>query len=270
MTDGLTGVTATTEKDSSRSGGARQCELVKSQAFSTSSGDASTSGLGETEGAHGELGDIEKTLIVGDGPDEDGNLSILSLHEAGQLGEGDGGTVGLGHTQPLQDSLVEVAVGSASQEAVELHQEEEVRVLGLGGSPVAIFRVLVSEIDTLHLRKIYKEQREIDTKRKTNKKRKGGGERQEETTKRQTNTIEWKRNQTHTHKEKKRKEKEKGKEKEKENKQRKKFKDKKYCFYREKGTLGEFWKKKKRWFVQFFLGKARGIVGGKKKKKAYC
>ena len=150
MPDGLTGVTPSTEEDSSRPGGARQCKLVKSQAFSTRGGDASTSGLSEAEGAHGELGDLEETLIVGDGPNKDGNLSVLSLHEAGHLGEGDGGAVGLAHTQPLQDGFVEVSIGSASQEAVKLHQEEEIRVLGLGGSPVAVFRVLVCEIDTLH------------------------------------------------------------------------------------------------------------------------
>ena len=146
--DGLTGVAPSTNENGSRPSGAGQCKLVKSQAFSTRGSDASTSGLGEAEGTDGELGDIKKTLIVGNGPDEDSNLSVLSLHEARQLGEGNRGAVGLAHTQPLQDGGVEVAGGSTRHKAVELHQEEEVWVLGLGGSPVAVFRMFVYEIDT--------------------------------------------------------------------------------------------------------------------------
>ena len=44
----------------------------------------------------------------------------LALHELGQLGERQRRPVDLGHKQTLQHDLVEVAVGTAHQEAVQL------------------------------------------------------------------------------------------------------------------------------------------------------
>jgi hypothetical protein len=52
------------------------------------------------------------------------------------------------HThRPARTHLVELGVRTASQEAVELHQEAQVRVLRLGGRTVTLLLVLAHKIN---------------------------------------------------------------------------------------------------------------------------
>jgi hypothetical protein len=118
--DGLTGVLRTTEQDGVLTSRSTESKLVKGQNFTTSVDDTGTSGLGDTEGGNGHLGDIEETDVVGDGTNNNGDLVLVSLQVASNAGDGHGRAVGTGLEETLQDDLVELRVGTTSQESVKL------------------------------------------------------------------------------------------------------------------------------------------------------
>lgn len=126
-----------------------QSELVEGEALAASSRDPRTRRLGETESANGELRGLEKAGVVRHSADKDGNLVLLALHQVRQARQRQRRVVDARHEQALQDDLVEGRVGSPGEEAVKLHQEEEVDILGLRGRPVALLLVLVLDVDTL-------------------------------------------------------------------------------------------------------------------------
>jgi len=74
--DGFTGVTGTTEKESVGTGRLAKCELIKSEALSSSLLDTGTCGTGETEGSDRKLGNLDETLVVSDGTDGDDGVLV--------------------------------------------------------------------------------------------------------------------------------------------------------------------------------------------------
>ncbi len=72
--------------------------------------------------AYRQLGDIEEPEVVGDGTDDDGNLSLASLllHVTNKSGQRQRGSVDPRHEETLQHDAVELGVSAASQEPVEL------------------------------------------------------------------------------------------------------------------------------------------------------
>ena len=120
MLDGLTGVLGTTEKDSVGTSGSTESKLIKGEDFTTSLQNASLSGLGEAKSSDRELGDFQKTRVVSDGTDNNNGLTLLLLGVADDAGDRDRGTVDAGHKETLKNDLVEVGVGTASKEAVQL------------------------------------------------------------------------------------------------------------------------------------------------------
>lgn len=82
--DGLTGVLGATEQEGVASGGGTESELVEGEALTTSSENAGTGGGSESQSSDGDLGDLEETVVVGDGADDDDGL--VSLVAAGDLG----------------------------------------------------------------------------------------------------------------------------------------------------------------------------------------
>ena len=124
--------------------------------FNTSSLQNPLTGLlCDSEGADGHLGDVEDPEVVGDGSDDDGGLVTVTglLHVTGQTGDGERRAVDLAHEQALEHGLVEVRVGAARQEAVELHQELKVHVLRLGRLAVLDLVAPASlDIDALRIR----------------------------------------------------------------------------------------------------------------------
>eukprot|EP00657_Telonema_sp_P-1_P012978 TRINITY_DN990_c0_g1_i9.p1 TRINITY_DN990_c0_g1~~TRINITY_DN990_c0_g1_i9.p1 ORF type:complete len:193 (-),score=81.55 TRINITY_DN990_c0_g1_i9:107-685(-) len=115
-------------------------QLIEGQALATVLHDTATGALGEAESTHAEaLGGIEHADVIGDGSDHDGHLVLLASGELGQLGKGERGTVHLAHEQTLEHNLVEGGVHAASHEAIELHQQANVRVLAHGsGTPALV------------------------------------------------------------------------------------------------------------------------------------
>lgn len=155
--NGLTGVLLSTEEDTVGTSGAALGELVKSQALTTSLDNTGTGSLGETEGSNLHLGNLNETLIISDGTDDDGDAVLLGGdgQVLGHGAQGHGGTVDLAHTQALEDDLVEAGSGTAGQEAVELDQEVKVDVVALGRGTLQSLDVVVLDINTLHKQKTY-------------------------------------------------------------------------------------------------------------------
>jgi hypothetical protein len=118
--DGFTSVDGTTEKDGVGSSGSTKSKLIKGEDFTAGLKDASLGSLGETKGSDGELGNLQHARIVSDGTNNDNSLTLLGLGVANNAGDRDGRSVDAGHKETLKDDLVEVGVGTASKEAVQL------------------------------------------------------------------------------------------------------------------------------------------------------
>lgn len=127
--DSLAGVLLATDEHSVAASGGTGSELVKSEALTASSLDAGTGSIGESQSGNRKLGQLENSVVVGDGANNNDGLGSLrgrSGHTTLRLGQVDdarhrnGRLVDLGHVQAAEDGLVESAVSAAGQEAVEL------------------------------------------------------------------------------------------------------------------------------------------------------
>ena len=128
MLDGLTGVLLTAEQDSVGTGGGTEGELIKSDDLTASLQDAGLGGLGDAQAGKGELGDLEETVVIGDGANDNSGLAILTGHVTGNTGDRHRGAVDAGHKETLQDDLVEGRVRAAGEESVELLDGKKVEV----------------------------------------------------------------------------------------------------------------------------------------------
>ena len=72
--------------------------------------------------SHLDFGAVEDPVVVGDGADDNDDLALPArlLHLPGDLGNGHGWPVDLGHEEPLEDDAVELGIGTAGQETVQL------------------------------------------------------------------------------------------------------------------------------------------------------
>lgn len=112
--DGLAGVLWSTEEESVASGWSAESKLVKGQALTTGSNDASTGSGGEAEGSNAELWNGQKTVVIGDGTDNDHGLVVGLLgHVGGNAREGDRWAVDARHEQAAEDNLVEGRLSAA-------------------------------------------------------------------------------------------------------------------------------------------------------------
>jgi len=149
--DGLPDVPLSPQQNGVATGRSPQSELVQGQDLSTVGDDSVPSRSGEGEGSDGELGNLGETLVVEDLSNNDDGLGVLGVLTLGLLDDtrdGNGGSVDPGHKQPLEDGPVEPRVGPSGEEAVELDQQEEVRVLTLGSGSVALPDVVVLNVNT--------------------------------------------------------------------------------------------------------------------------
>ena len=88
--------------------------------------------------AYRHFGDFEEPEVVGDGTNNDSNFVFTSLllHITCQSSQRHWWSVNLAHEETLHDDLVELAIGTTGQETVQLDEEPQVDIIGLGGSPV--------------------------------------------------------------------------------------------------------------------------------------
>lgn len=114
--DGLTSVLGATEEQGVAASGGLEGELVKGEDLATSSLDPGTGGSSEAEGRDVDRGDLEETVVVGDGADDDDGALLVVLNVARNAREGDRGAVDAGHKEAAEDDLVEVRVRAACSE----------------------------------------------------------------------------------------------------------------------------------------------------------
>jgi len=67
--DSLTGVLGSTEEEGVGSGGEAGSDLVDGEGLAAGLQDACAGGRGEAERSDGELGEVEETVVIGDGAD---------------------------------------------------------------------------------------------------------------------------------------------------------------------------------------------------------
>lgn len=135
--DGFTGVLGSTEEESNQcyfmcilnleqsfnvrvgTSWASLCELIKGDALTAGSSNASTGSGGEPQGSDAELGHFEEAVVISYRCNNDNSLSLLLLgrtlvgsrgHNAGDRNRG---SVDLAHVETAQDSGVELGVGTA-------------------------------------------------------------------------------------------------------------------------------------------------------------
>ena len=147
----LSGLSGALEKDGVASGRSSESKLIESQALATVVLDSSSSSLGELERTDLQaLGRLSHSLVIGDGANDDGDLLLVVLHVHVQLGDGQRRSVGSGHAKSLEDGVGELGAASSSDESVQLHEELQVHVVGLGGLPrlVASSSAASVQIDT--------------------------------------------------------------------------------------------------------------------------
>lgn len=93
--DSLTGVLGATEEDDVGTGWCAEGELVECDGLTTGLLNAGTGSCGELERADAELGELEETVVIGDGTDNGADLALVDL--GGVLVGGDGDDLGERH-----------------------------------------------------------------------------------------------------------------------------------------------------------------------------
>lgn len=112
--DGLTAVLGSTEDQGVASGRSTESKLIQGDGLTTGSGNAGTSGGGESQSGDGGLGERQKSVVIGDGADnDDGALLALLVDVGNNSGQRNGRAVDLGHKESSKDNLVEGGIGSA-------------------------------------------------------------------------------------------------------------------------------------------------------------
>ena len=114
MLDGLAGVLGTAEEEGVGASGLLKRQLVEGKRLAAGSEDARAGRGGEAQGSDVQLGDLEETVVVRDGADNDDRLLLVAvLDVGGDAGERHGRAVDAAHEQPAQDDLIEGRVGTA-------------------------------------------------------------------------------------------------------------------------------------------------------------
>lgn len=127
----LAGLALTLHQDRVLAGRGTQSQLVEGQHLAAVLHDALAGLVGDAQGAHLQLRHVQHTRVVGDRSDDDGDalLGLAVLQETGDLLQRDGRTVGAAHEQAAQHDAVELLLGAAVQEAVQLKNKSHMRVL---------------------------------------------------------------------------------------------------------------------------------------------
>jgi len=144
----LSGVLGSSEEKGVASGWGSQGQLIDGQSLTTGSKDAGTGGGSEAESSNTDLGDLQETVVIGDGTNNDNCSLLLLAGVRNNSGDGDWWSVDAGHKQAAEDDLVEGGFGTAGQEAVELHKQLEVHIVALWRLSVRAADVMSVEIDT--------------------------------------------------------------------------------------------------------------------------
>lgn len=134
---GTSGGVASQEEGTSASW-ALHDELIEGKASATSLGDSCTGGFGEAETSNGKLWNIENTLVIGDGTNNNSDSVLLLAEVLDDLGQGKWWAVGAGSNKSSQDGLGEAGSGSSGEESEQLDEKVVIQVLGSGDTLVLV------------------------------------------------------------------------------------------------------------------------------------
>lgn len=113
MLDSLSGVLWSSEEKSVGSGWGSEGQLIDGQSLTTGSKNAGTGSGSETESRNTELRNLQQSVVIGDGTDNDDGSLLLLASVCNESGDGNRWSVDAGHKQSAEDDLVEGRVGSA-------------------------------------------------------------------------------------------------------------------------------------------------------------
>lgn len=111
--DSLAGVLGTAEQQGVAAGGGTQSELIQGEGLTTGSQNASAGSGGEAQSSDAQLGDLEKTVVISDGANNNDGLALLALGLADDARDRYRGTVDARHKEAAEDDLVEGRLGTA-------------------------------------------------------------------------------------------------------------------------------------------------------------
>jgi len=145
----LTCVLGSTQEESIGASRSTQGELVQSQSLTTSLLNSGSGGSGKAESSDRQLGDVEEAVVVSNGSNDHNSLSLLSVGNVGDNArDGHWRAVDSGHEQSAKNNFVEVGLGAAGEEAVELHQHLQVDVVALGRLAMGAAHMVTVQVDT--------------------------------------------------------------------------------------------------------------------------
>lgn len=81
--DGLTAVLRSTEDQGVASGRSTESELIKGDSLTTGGGNSGTSSGSESKSGDGGLGERQKSVVIGDGADNDDGALLAFLVDVG-------------------------------------------------------------------------------------------------------------------------------------------------------------------------------------------
>mmetsp|Transcript_26279 Transcript_26279/g.84310 ORF Transcript_26279/g.84310 Transcript_26279/m.84310 type:complete len:254 (-) Transcript_26279:23-784(-) len=128
-------------------------QLVQREALTASFDNARARGRCEAQRAHRQLWHVEEADVVRHRANHNRNLALIPLarHKLGDRLDRHGRPVRLGREEPLQHDLVEFGVRPPREEAVQLHDEPEVQILGDGSGAARLLGGLAAaslDVDT--------------------------------------------------------------------------------------------------------------------------
>ena len=159
VANSLTSVLRATDENRVAARRSAHGKLVKRDRLTASRFNAGTRGVSEAERGNAQLRDLEQAVVVGDGANHNDGLRVLTVlanatlvaRHVNDTRDRNRRTVDLRHEQTAQHCLVEARVRTARKEAVELHKQQQVRVLTLRCRTVARLDVMPLDVNTLAL-----------------------------------------------------------------------------------------------------------------------
>ena len=123
-------ILSASQQQSVLAGRVLQGKLVEGHDPSAGLGDSGSGRVSNSEGAHIDLGKVEKPVVVSHGTHNHGHL-VGALEQGCESGDGHRSLLNIAMQQSLVDGLAEIRVRSSGQELVESDQNVEVQVRGL-------------------------------------------------------------------------------------------------------------------------------------------
>lgn len=130
VSDGLSGVSWASNDQGVLTLWSSDGQLVQGDALTTSLQDGGSGAGGESQSGNGGLWELEDSVVVSDGTDNDNGLvgSALLVQSLADSGNGDRRSVDLGQEQRSQDNLVEWSISTTCGILVSTTEKARIKV----------------------------------------------------------------------------------------------------------------------------------------------